>query len=235
MSAVRRFVAFYRNDWRMLRRTPTLVYSVVMTIALLLLVRYFRGQIPENLYFGPAVFTLLMIPMVMGMSAAFIMVNEIEEKTIQALQVVPISTAGFLCYRLLWSVLMTALLGLAAPAILGLGIGAQGTLALVFLLVLEAVVFALVVVDFSKTRMQAMTVMKVVGWILLLPVVVKFLVVARNWAEGWTRLTLFLPTHWVYKLYEGLPSGDYSSLPAALLVHILWMAALFVFFRRRVL
>ena len=82
--------------------------------------------------------------------------------------------------------------------------------------------------------MQAVTVMKMVGWIVLLPPVIKFLVVVRNWPEGWTRVTLFLPTYWVYKLYEAPPSEGYG-LPVAVIVHLIWISVLVIAFRRRVL
>lgn len=235
MSFTKKFLSIFKTDVKMIRRNPMLLYTVVMTVALLILVRCLKGTIPPQLYFAPAFFTILMIPMVFGMVPGFIMVNEKEEKTIQALQVVPISSTGFLAYRFFWSIVVTVVLGTIAPVILDISISAGPLTMLIVLLVLETMIFSLLVVDFSQTRMQALTLMKIAGWILLLPIVAKFIVVMGGFSTEWSNLTVFLPTHWTYKLYEGIPLGDYGAFWIGLGAHVAWLGALTIIFKKRVL
>ncbi len=235
MSFIRRFLSIFKADLKMTRRDPILLYTVLMTLVFLVLVRCLKGAIPPQLYFAPAFFTILLIPMVFGMAPGFIVVNEKEEKTIQALQVVPISSAGFLAYRLFWSAILTAALCIAAPTILDTPIAIGPLIMLAVLLVFETMIFALLIIDFPQTRMQALTMMKIVGWILLLPIVVKFIVVMGNFSTDWCTFTAFLPTHWIYKFYEGTSLGDYGAFWIGLVIHAVWLGALTLIFRRRVL
>ncbi len=237
MSVVGKFAAIYKTDWKMLRRDPILVYSVVMSLVLLGIVRVLKERLSSQLYFGPALFVLLMIPMIFGMVPGFMIVNEKEEKTIHALQVVPISSTAFLAYRLLWSSIITVVLTLVAPRILDISLSSKVLGMLILLFVLEAIIFALLVIDFSETRMQAMAVMKIVGWILLLPIVIKFVVVARNLSTDWSKFTALLPTYWIYKIYEEIqPGGNLmSNFQVGFAVHLVWLLVLVLLFRRRIL
>ena len=237
MSVIRKFGAIYKTDWKMLRRDPILVYSVAMTFILLGVVRAISGKLSSHLYFGPALFAMLMIPMIFGMVPGFMMVNEKEEKTIQALQVMPISSTAFLLYRLLWSTIIMMVITAISPVILDIELPMKALGMIAGLFVLETIIFALLVIDLSETRMQAMTVMKIAGWILLLPVVIKFVVVARNFSTDWSKLTAFLPTYWIYKLYEEIQTeGNFNGyFQAGLAVHLIWLLVLLWLFRRKIL
>lgn len=235
MSFVRKFGTIYRTDLRLLRRDPMLLYSVVMTLVLLLIVRYFKDRI--GVYYPPllALLGLIFIPMIFGMIPGFMMADEKEDKTIQALKVIPISSEAFLAYRLTWASIVTALLTAAAPYILDIEIPQKGILALIALFLLEVWIYGLLITVFSESRMQALTVSKVLGWLLMLPPVIKLVVVWRNLSTDWSRFTAFLPTYWLYKVFEGIPTNDYSDFPIALAVHLAWLVPLVLLFRRRVL
>lgn len=121
MSFVRKFGTIYRTDLKLLRRDPMLLYSVAMTLVLLLIVRYFKDRI--GVYYSLlALLGLIFIPMIFGMLPGFMMADEKEDKTIQALKVIPISSEAFLAYRLTWASIVTALLTAAAPYILDIEI-----------------------------------------------------------------------------------------------------------------
>ncbi|ASA77634.1 ABC transporter permease [Thermococcus sp. 5-4] len=234
MSFVRKFAAIYRTDLKLLRRDPMLLYSVGMTLVLLFVVRYFKDRMGE-LYYGIALFVLIFIPMIFGMIPGFMMADEKEEKTIQALQVIPISSEAFLVYRLTWASLVTMLFTVIAPGILGLEIPQKGVLALILLFLLEVWIYGLLITVFAESRMQALTASKVIGWLLILPVAIKLVVLWRDLSTDWSKLTAFLPTYWTYRVFEGIALGDYSDFPTAVFVHLAWLIPLVVLFRRRVI
>ena len=234
MSFVKKFASIYKTDLKLLRRDPMLLYSVAMTLLLLLVVRYFKERIGV-LYPLVALLMLIFIPMIFGMIPGFMMADEKEDKTIQALQVIPISSEAFLAYRLTWASLVTVVLTAIAPKILDIEVPQKGVLALVALFVLEVWIYGLLITVFSESRMQALTVSKVLGWFLMLPPLIKLVVVWRNLSTDWSKFTAFLPTYWLYKVFEGIPLNDYSDFPIAIGVHLAWLIPLVLLFRKRVL
>ncbi|WP_087035620.1 ABC transporter permease [Thermococcus litoralis] len=234
MSFVKKFGAIYKTDLKLLRRDPMLLYSVVMTLVILLIIRYFKDRI--GVYYSLlALLGLIFIPMIFGMIPGFMMADEKEDKTIQALQVIPISSEAFLAYRLTWASIVVAAFTFVAPYILDIEIPQKGILALMTLFLFEVWIYGLLITVFSESRMQALTVSKVIGWFLMLPPVIKLVVVWRNLSTDWSKFTAFLPTYWLYKVFEGIPLNDYSNFPIALAVHLAWLIPLVVLFRKRVL
>ncbi|ASJ13913.1 ABC transporter permease [Thermococcus radiotolerans] len=234
MSFVRKFLSIYETDLKLLRRDPMLVYSVAMTLVLLLIVRYFKDRI--GVYYPLlALLMMLFIPMIFGMVPGFMMADEKEDKTIQALQVIPISSEAFLAYRLTWASVVTVVMTGLAPTILDIEISRNGLLALMALFVLEVWIYGLLITVFSESRMQALTVSKVLGWLLFLPPLIKLIVEWRDLSTDWSKFTAFLPTYWLYRVFEGITLNDYGDFPTAVVVHLAWLVPLVVLFRRRVL
>ncbi|WP_048147838.1 ABC transporter permease [Palaeococcus ferrophilus] len=234
MSFVKKFGAIYKTDLKLLRRDPMLVYSVAMTLVLLLIVRYFRDRV--GVYYPLlALLVLVFIPMIFGMLPGFMMADEKEEKTVQALQVIPISSETFLAYRLTWASIATAILVAISPKILDIEIPRKGLLAIIAFFLFEAWTYGLMIASLSESRMQALTVGKVLGWLLFLPPAIKLIVVWRNLSTDWSEFTAFLPTYWAYKLFEGIPKADYNSFLPGLAVHAVWLFVFVWLFKRRVL
>ncbi|USG99109.1 ABC transporter permease [Thermococcus argininiproducens] len=234
MSFVKKFMSIYKTDLKLLRRDPMLLYSVAMTLVLLLVVRYFKGRM-GMLYPLVALLMLIFIPMIFGMIPGFMMADEKEDKTIQALQVIPISSEAFLTYRLTWASLITVVLTAIAPKILDIEVPQKGILVLTALFVLEVWIYGLLIVVFAESRMQALTISKILGWFLMLPPVIKLVVLWRNLSTDWSKFTAFLPTYWLYKVFEGIPFNDYNDFPMALAVHLAWLLPLVLLFKRKVL
>lgn len=233
MSFVKKFGAIYRTDLKLLRRDPMLLYSATMVFILLLIVRYFKDRIGAY-YPLLALLMLIFIPMIFGMIPGFMMAEEKENRTIQALQVVPISNEAFLVYRLTWASLITLALTAVAPYILDLEIPQKGLLTLMTLFFLEVWIYGLIITVFSESRTQAITVSKIIGWLLFLPPTIRLVVVWRNLSTDWSKFAAFLPTYWLYKVFEGIPFNDHSDFPVAVMVHLAWLIPLVVLFKRRV-
>lgn len=148
MSFVKKFGAIYRTDLKLLRRDPMLLYSATMVFILLLIVHYSKDRIGAY-YPLLALLMLIFILMIFGMIPGFMMAEEKENRTIQALQVVPISSEAFLVYRLTWASLITLALTAVAPYILDLEIPQKGLLTLMTLFFL-VVVWRNLSTDWSK-------------------------------------------------------------------------------------
>ncbi|WP_456326222.1 ABC transporter permease [Palaeococcus sp. (in: euryarchaeotes)] len=234
MSFVKKFASIYKTDLKLLRRDPMLLYSVAMILVFLLIVRYFKDRI--GVYYPTlALLVMLFIPMILGMIPGFMMADEKEDKTIQALQVIPISGEAFLTYRLTWASITVAVLTAISPKILAIELSQKGLLALGVLFIFEVWIYGLLITVFSESRMQALTVSKVLGWFLMLPPLIKLVVVWRNLSTDWSKFTAFLPTYWLYKVFEGIPLNDYSDFPIAIGVHLVWLLPLVGLFKRKVL
>ncbi|AMM53983.1 ABC transporter permease [Pyrococcus kukulkanii] len=203
-------------ELKLLRRDPIVVYTLIAMLAIMLLTRYSRPRL-EPLYQEVAFLSMVFIPLVFGMIPGLISADEKEEGTCQALMVLPIKNWFFLLYRFLWVSLATLLLVLISPKILGIKVPRI----LPVLLVMEAWIYGLMLMKFSNSRMQAMTLAKVFGWLLLLPVAVKLVVEWRNLSFDWSRLFAFVPTYWTYEMFL-----NQGNLLIALVVHVLWVFAL---------
>lgn len=101
--------------------------------------------------------------------------------------------------------------------------------------VAEVWIYGLLITVFSESRMQAITISKILGWFLMLPPLIKLVVEWRNLQTDWSKFTAFLPTYWLYRVFEGIAISDYSDVPIAIAVHLLWLVPLTVLFRRKVL
>jgi len=234
MSFVRKFVAIYKTDLKLLRRDPMLIYSVVMTLVFLLIVRYFKDRVGAY-YPLLALLVLLFIPMIFGMVPGFMMADEKEDKTIQALRVIPISSEAFLAYRLTWVSVITVVMTAVAPKILDIEVSQKGLLTLMALFIAEVWIYGLLITVFSESRMQALTISKIIGWLLILPPVIKLVVEWRNLSTDWSVFTAFLPTYWLYKVFEGIAVNDYGDVTIAIAIHLAWLVPLVVLFRKRVI
>ncbi len=49
------------------------------------------------------------------------------------------------------------------------------------------------------------------------------------------KFTAFLPTYWLYGVFEGIPINNYLDFPVAVVAHFAWLLPLVLLFRKRVL
>lgn len=228
------FLSLYKNELKLTRRDPIMVYSFVMILVMMIALQFFREDL--GIFYIPlSAFTIILIPMVCGMASAFVILDEREEGVLQALQVLPVSYLRILMAKLIGSAALTLVLVIIAPFILRIDMSLELRLILAVLLTLEAPIMGLLVVDFANTRLQGMTLAKIGGWILFLPVFIKLIGMWRGLSTDWSKLTAFLPTYWAYKVFEeALIGGDYfSDLVISIIVHVAWIVALAYMFTRK--
>lgn len=181
---------------------------------------------------GAAAFLLLLTPVLLGMVAGMMTLDDREENVLLALSFTPAGKTGLIRWRLavpaLWSALMAGavvpLSGLAQAAPLRL-------LPLALLAASQAVLVALLLPAFAGNRLEAMALAKAASGAMFVALATVFLPPPWLWAgapnpQFWT-LWLFL--------HRGAPAGGWLlACGAAAAVHLLLAALLLRAFRRRV-
>lgn len=167
---------------------------------------------------------LLLTPMMAGMLAGFLMLDERDEGVGAYYPVTPIGYAGYLVSRLslpvLWSILVApllmALFSLSHPAIPRvLGIAVIGGL--------SASASALLLVTFAKNKVEGLAVSKLMG-IMMLPVLVPFFT-----GSPWGMAAGVFPAYWMGLLVN----GDLIWLLPGILVSGIWLWLLYARMSRR--
>jgi len=197
-------------DFASIRRDPMLrwmvflplVIALAMRLALPLIVARIDPWFPWELaaLYPPlmAYMVLLLVPYLWGVIVGFLLLDQRDDRTLSALQVTPLSLAGYLRYRLLLPTLLTvfsAPLALALTGLASLDPGAHLLLALA--VAPQAPLAALALAALAQNKVQGLALMKVANVVLLPPLVAYFLPAA------WQQLFLLVPTTWpAYLLWE---------------------------------
>jgi fluoroquinolone transport system permease protein len=159
-----------------------------------------------------------------GTVIGFLLLDQKDDRTLSALQVTPLTTGGYLAYRmgipLALSVLMTPvaleLSGLATPSLWRQLVASIGAAPI-------APAYALLLATFARNKVQGFALVKAAGALNWPPVLAYFVDSGWQWAFG------LCPTYWSAKLYWELDAGSPRSwlvLPAAIACLGLLIAAL---------
>ncbi len=208
-----------RNVWR----DPMLRWFALLPLALALLLRWLAPALlarvsawsgfdltPATAPMVGAV-VLAMAPAITGMVIGFLLLDQRDEGTLAALQVTPLTLAGYLAYRLAVPMAIAfavtlLVLPLAGVARLGLLPAALAALAAAPL----APLFALFLAAFARNKVQGFALMKASGVVLWPPLVAYFV------AMPWQLLFGPFPVYWAARLYWSALEGDAA--------YALWLA-----------
>lgn len=141
-------------------------------------------------------------PMLYGTVIGFLLLDQKDDRTLTALQVTPLTTGGYLAYRLGVPMLLTVLMTFVAAKLSGIvtiGLGSQLMVALAAAPL--APLFALFLATFARNKVQGFALMKAAGAINWPPMIAYFVHSEWQWAFG------LAPTYWSAKLYWELESG----------------------------
>lgn len=174
-----------------------------------------------------AVYVVMMTPLIFGMMVGFLLLDEMDDGTITALQVSPLSLNSYLAYRIgaptLLSLLLTPLLfpltGLVEirlPELLMLSAAAAPL----------APLLALFLPAFANNKVQGFALMKALGGVMMLPVVTYFI------PDAWGLVFGVLPTYWPLWAYWSVEAGTGAGWIYAL-VGIVYQAGLIAWLARR--
>jgi len=206
MSEIRLILLLAAGDWRRSRKDFTLLWlllSPVVNGLVLMAVLPRLAWILDNdvdlLAYKPVIvgFVFLWLcPLSIGLWASMLFLEE-KEKGLKVMALLPISRSGFLAYRLwlpgLYSFFLI-LLGLVLCGPAGQSYGSLGWVSLVASL--QTPLLGMMLFRFSKTRMQALQLSK------LLRVIEFGVLFSFFWPPQWQNLAgLVFPPYWVLKTY----------------------------------
>lgn len=133
---------------------------------------------------------LLLTPLLIGFVVGFLLVEEGEERILDAVAVTPRRRDGFLRHRLIVPAVVGSVAAVGVGIVLG-SLGAGRLLAVAVLAGATAVLVTVTMAAFARDRVQALAVSKLTGFLLVAAVAFQFV-------EGWWRIPLGLvPATWV--------------------------------------
>jgi len=199
-----RFIALYRSDLKNIKNDPILIYSILILPIIMVIFRLFREQIPsEQLYAVAVLFVMALGPVIFGMLPAFILLDEKDEKTLDAIRVLPISPSTFLSYRMINWVGLVFIYSLAAPVIMDFsGIPTNALVLCALLLTLETPIIALIIMTYADNKVEGIVATKIVNAVFLAP----FLAYIAS--PKWTNLLVPIPSYWAIKGFMEATLGN---------------------------
>jgi fluoroquinolone transport system permease protein len=140
---------------------------------------------------------LNLIPgMLFAMIYGFIILDERDEDVIDFISITPLRKQGYLMYKLIMPMLLSALFFLLifyATALVPLNL--LHGLGIAIMIALEAAIGTLFLVTFSENKVEGLAFSKLLGIMYLAIPLVFF------WDSGWHWLSAFLPPFWIAKAF----------------------------------
>lgn len=200
-------------DAQSVRRDALLRWMVLLPLGLAVLVRLaitpLEARIQTLFQFDLAPYHtliastfLVLVPQLFGMVIGFLLLDQRDDHTLMALQVTPMSLGGYLAYRVIVPLVLSAvvllvvipLVGLVEVALVPLLISVLATSALTPL-------FALFLAAFAANKVQGLALVKGLG-IILLPGLIAYFV-----PFPWQLALGLSPVYWPLKLFWELQAG----------------------------
>ncbi len=202
-----------RGDLKLIIRDSTLVMmlfgplaiTVVLfflpTLEVLIQTKFGFDISPYRLF---AVSFLNMVPgMLFAMIYGFIILDERDEEVIEFISITPLRKQGYLTYKLIMPMLLSAvffLLIFYATALVPLNL--LHGLGIAVMVALEAAIGTLFLVVFSENKVEGLAFSKLLGIMYLAFPIVFF------WNSGWNWLSAFLPPFWIAKAFVHSQAGS---------------------------
>ena len=206
-------------DTKSVMRDSMLRWMFVLPILVALLMRWgvpgvasrLQSQIGFDLEPYYVLITSLMIlisPMLIGVVIGFLLLDERDDGTLQALRVTPLSITGFLVYRLTIPMAMGVVLTMVVIPLTGLV--EYHPLALLVAAIGAApfgAIYALFLPSFANNKVQGFALMKGAGILSYPPIIAYFLPLVWQWVMG------IVPTYWPIKVFWMLAAGEKGWIP----------------------
>lgn len=220
--------ALARGDLKLILRDSTLVLALFGPLAISVLL-FFLPQIEDlilnKLHFDLSAYRLFitcflsLVPgMLFAMIYGFIILDERDEDIIDFISVTPLRKQGYLAYKLMMPMLLSAgffLFLVYATRLIHLDV-LHGVI-IAMMVALQAAIGTLFLVTFSENKVEGLAFAKLLG-IMYLPIPLVFL-----WNSNWHWLSAFLPPFWIAKAFEMGQVGSgwiWGVLAGGVLVHL---------------
>jgi fluoroquinolone transport system permease protein len=230
------------SDARSLVRDPLLGWVVLLPIGLALLLRALIPAIQAALLARAGVDLapyhalimsgyLMTAPGVVGMVIGFLLLDERDARTLDALRVTPLATEWYLAYRTALPLILGTATTLMGYPLTGLApLPPEELLAIAGLAGLSAPSLTLVLATVAPNKVAGLALVKVINAVNLLPLLAFFVPLP------WQLFAGALPTYWPMRALWSASSGQsYGAvLAAGAFVNLLCLALLARLFARRV-
>lgn len=233
-----RLLQFTLNDLRNIFREQMLwVIFIVAPILQFLIARFavpeveVRFPILKDYHLIILMLLTLQIVTGLGFVLASVLLDEKDENVLTAIRVLPLPPETYLSYRLISGTGVAFIFSwtmLTASGLLKLSLFASFAGALLFALLTPIVV--LILATFASNKVEGLAIFKGLNLILLLPVASTFLPDLFNY------LLAIVPVYWTMQFLQQSLNGQgvFQFFAIAILLHFIFIAVLFYFFRRKV-
>jgi fluoroquinolone transport system permease protein len=211
---MRTLAAFGRNDLVNIWRDSLLIYIVIVPWLMVLMLRLLIPNISawfDNTYsidletYYPLILSFLVMqtPLMFGIIAGLLVLDERDEHTLMALRVTPLPLLGYMGYRIGMTMLVSIVTVVLVLPLTGLLPLAQlpAVLPSVALASLIGPLLALVMVVFAGNKLEGLALMKGFGILLVGPLAAYFI------TSRWQLLLGVLPTYWPARAYWEASNG----------------------------
>lgn len=230
------------GDLRNISRDPMLLIvliaplliAVVMRIVLPLASAVFRDSLAFDLTAHyPFIISMLipLVPMMIGVMAGFIILEDLDENILAYFAVTPVSRAGYLLYRITTPVLLSFLFSMVMVGVIGLvSVNYLNLVPVLLIASLEAPMVALFLGVFAANRIEGLALSKALGIMIMAPLA------GYLTNSPWQLIAGVLPQYWVSKLFlAGVEGGLLFAVYAAagLLLHAGYVCLLLGRFKQK--
>ena len=238
---MRKIAALAYNDFKNVFREPLLLYIMVLPILLSVGVRWMIPWLTLRIAddidlkaFYPLIagFFVLLSPILLGMVAGFLLLDERDDNTLVVLSVTPIGRTGYLTYRVTASTLISFLYAFIIIPIIGL---TQMPILHLFPIALVGALstpmVALLLGTFAGNKVEGIALSKGLGILMLAPFAGYFL------TTKWRVLAGVVPFYWPVHAYIAAAKGLYIFwiyVVLGLIVHLFYLRLLLKRFLNRV-
>ena len=198
--------ALARGDLKLIVRDSTLVMAVFGPLAITILLFFLpsiEALILIKFGFDPGPFRLFIVSflslipgMLFAMIYGFIVLDERDEEVIDFISITPLRKEGYLTYKLIMPMLLSAgffLFIIYATSLVRLNpIPAMG---IAIMVAIETAIGTLFLVAFSENKVEGLAFSKVLGIMYLAIPLVFF------WNSSWHWISAFLPPFWIAKAF----------------------------------
>ena len=230
-----------RGDLKLIVRDSTLVMALFGPIAITLLL-FFLPSIEVLIYSKTGfdltpfrsfivIFLSLVPGMLFAMIYGFIILDERDEEVIEFISITPLRKQGYLSYKLIMPMLLSAGFFLFIIFTTSLiHFNPAHAVGVALMAALEAAIGTLFLVAFSENKVEGLAFSKIMGIMYLAIPLVFF------WNSGWHWLSAFLPPFWIAQAFIHSQSQSmwiWFDLMVGIAVHIVVLLLFLRVFLRR--
>ncbi|MCM3631865.1 ABC transporter permease [Paenibacillus camelliae] len=240
---MKKYLVLLMNDFRHAGTDPVLIVGFLGPLILIILTRFgfpMTAHWLETSYsfdlnpyrdFTSALF-IVTIPMLLGMMTGLLMLDERDENIISYFAVTPLMRKGYLVYRLILPIVISAIWSVMFLLYSGLIEFHIEYLLMLVLLVIEAPCFAMLVAAFSANKVEGLALYKIGAIVFIAgPIVIFFVPDVWQWVAVW------IPTFWPTKIFlEGSKGETFAAIYnfiIGFMVHIALLLMIIRLFIRR--